>query len=116
MGIPLASHDGKRYSAAMRIIARNKLVAFWARHPETEASLKHWHEVTLAAAWQSPLEVVTDFSKAKSLNGERVRFEVAGGDYRMVVAFDWKRSIAFIKFIGTHAEYDKIDALAVNIF
>ncbi len=100
----------------MRIIARNKLIAFWAKHPMTEASLRHWHEVAGAAAWQSPLDVVADFSKAKSLNGERVRFEVAGGDYRMVVAFDWKRSIAFIKFVGTHAEYDKIDALTVSLF
>lgn len=100
----------------MRIIARNQLVAFWEKHPETEASLKHWYEVAVAATWGRPLNVVADFSKAKSLNGERVRFEVAGGDYRMVVAFDWKRSIAFIKFIGTHADYDKIDALTVSLF
>lgn len=100
----------------MRIIARNKLVAFWAKHPETEPSLRHWHQVAVAAAWVSPLDVVRDFVKAKSLHGERVRFEVAGGDYRMVVAFDWQRGIAFIKFIGTHAEYDRIDALTVNLF
>jgi mRNA interferase HigB len=100
----------------MRIIARNRLIAFWARHPTTEASLRHWHEVASAASWKSPLEVVADFSKAKSLDGERVRFEVAGGDYRMVVAFDWKRSIAFIKFVGTHADYDKIDTLTVSLF
>jgi mRNA interferase HigB len=100
----------------MRIIARNKLAGFWAQHPEAEASLKHWHAVAAAASWRNPLEVVADFSKARSLDGERVRFEVAGGDYRMVVAFDWKRSIAFIKFIGSHAEYDKIDALTVNLF
>lgn len=100
----------------MRIIARNKLIAFWSKHPTTEASLRHWHEVAGAAVWQSSLDVVADFSKAKSLNGERVRFEVAGGDYRMVVAFDWKQSIAFIKFVGTHAEYDKIDALTVSLF
>jgi mRNA interferase HigB len=100
----------------MRIIARNRLIAFWERHPETEASLRHWHEVAAAASWNNPLEVVADFSKAKSLNGERVRFEVAGGDYRLVVAFDWQRSIAFIKFIGSHAEYDRIDALTINLF
>jgi mRNA interferase HigB len=101
---------------SMRIIARNKLIAFWSKHPTTEASLRHWHEVAGAAGWQSSLDVVADFSKAKSLNGERVRFEVAGGDYRMVVAFDCKRLIAFIKFVGTHAEYDKIDALTVSLF
>lgn len=100
----------------MRIIARNRLIAFWERYPAAEASLKHWHEVATAAAWQNPLDVMTDFSKAKALNGERVRFEVAGGDYRMIVAFDWRRSIAFVKFIGTHAEYDRIDALTVSLF
>jgi mRNA interferase HigB len=76
----------------------------------------HWYEVAGAATWQSPLDFVADFSKAKSLNGERVGFEVAGGDYRMVVAFDWKRSIAFVKFVGTHAKYDKIDVLTVSLF
>ena len=50
---------------------------------------------------------------AKILNGERARFEVAGGNFRMVVAFDFGRRVAFIKFIGTHAEYDRIDALTV---
>ena len=100
----------------MRIIARNKLVAFWSKHPRTEASLRHWHEVAALAAWRNPHQVVSAFSKAKALTGERVRFEVAGGDYRMVVAFDWTRSIAFIKFIGTHADYDKIDALTVTLF
>ncbi|MFZ4109691.1 MAG: type II toxin-antitoxin system HigB family toxin [Polymorphobacter sp.] len=100
----------------MRIIARNKLVAFWSLHPAAQPSLRHWYEVATAADWQSPLDVVADFSKAKSLNGERVRFEVAGGDFRMVVAFDWKRRIAFVKFIGTHAEYDRIDALTVSLF
>ncbi|MGT2516862.1 type II toxin-antitoxin system HigB family toxin (plasmid) [Sphingomonas panni] len=100
----------------MRIIARNRLIAFWERHPAAEASLIHWHDVAAAAAWQSPLDVVADFSKAKALNGERVRFEVAGGAYRMIVAFDWRRSIAFVKFVGTHAEYDRIDAMTVSLF
>ena len=53
---------------------------------------------------------------AKILNGERARFEVAGGNFRMIVAFDFVREIAFIKFIGTHAEYDRIDALKVSQF
>jgi mRNA interferase HigB len=48
------------------------------------------------------------------LNRERARFEVAGGNYRLVVAFDFRRQVAFVKFIGTHAEYDRIDALSVS--
>jgi len=53
---------------------------------------------------------------AKVLNGERARFEIAGGNFRMIVAFDFGRSIAFVKFIGTHAEYDRVDALTVSLF
>jgi mRNA interferase HigB len=53
---------------------------------------------------------------AKIPNGERARFEIAGGNYRMIVAFDFGRSIAFVKFIGTHAEYDRVDALTVSLF
>jgi mRNA interferase HigB len=53
---------------------------------------------------------------AKILNGERARFEIAGGNFRMIVAFDFARSIAFVKFIGTHAEYDRINALTISLF
>jgi mRNA-degrading endonuclease HigB of HigAB toxin-antitoxin module len=52
--------------------------------------------------------------KSKVLNSDRARFEVAGGNYRLVVAFDFRRQVAFVKFIGTHAEYDRIDALTVS--
>ena len=92
------------------------LVAFWEKHPETRASLTHWQNVAKAADWQNTSEVQAAFSKAKALNGERVRFEVAGGDYRLIVAFDFRRAIAFVKFIGTHADYDRIDALKVTLF
>jgi mRNA interferase HigB len=98
------------------MIARSTLVAFWERHPETKASLTHWQNVTKAADWKSVNDVQAAFSKAKALNGERVRFEVAGGDFRLIVAFDFRRAIAFVKFIGSHADYDRIDALKVTQF
>ena len=100
----------------MRLIARSTLAAFAAAHPETRSSLAHWAALARAGEWENAGEVQLAFSKAKVLNGERVRFEVAGGDYRMIVAFDFRRQIAFIKFIGTHAEYDRIDALTVSRF
>ncbi len=53
---------------------------------------------------------------AKILNGERARFEIAGGNFRMIVAFDFGRGIAFIKFVGTHADYDRVDALTISLF
>jgi len=98
----------------MRLIARGTVVAFAAKHPETRASLSHWVGIAKAAEWANTGEVQQSFSEAKVLNGERVRFDVAGGDYRMIVAFDFRRGIAFIKFIGTHAEYDRVDALTVS--
>jgi mRNA interferase HigB len=58
-------------------------------------------------------DLMRDFPKAKALNAERVRFEIAGGNYRLVVAIKFTARIAFVKFIGTHAEYDRIDALTV---
>ncbi len=100
----------------MRIIARSTLVTFWEKHPETKASLTHWQNVAKAADWHSANDVQAAYSKAKALNGERVRFEVSGGDYRLIVAFDFRRGIAFVKFIGTHAEYDRINALTVTLF
>ena len=62
------------------------------------------------------VDVQADFPKAKMLNGERVRFEIQGGAFRLVAAFDFRRQIAFIKFVGTHAAYDRIDALTVSRF
>lgn len=100
----------------VRLIAQSTLARFAERHPQSKAALIHWRAVVKAAQWKSVAEVQSAFSKARALNGERVRFEVAGGDFRLIVAFDFRRSIAFVKFIGTHAEYDKIDALNVSLF
>lgn len=100
----------------MRVIARNVLAAFWAEHAETKVSLERWYKLTKAAHWTSTDDVQKAAPKSKVLNRERVRFEVAGGNYRLVVAFDFRRQIAFVKFIGTHDEYDGIDALTVSRF
>lgn len=100
----------------MRIVARNTLVAYWNRHPETKEALVHWFNIAKAARWASMDEVHMSFPKAKVLNAERVRFEIHGGDYRMIAAFDFRRQTIFVKFIGTHAEYDRIDAFTVSLF
>jgi mRNA interferase HigB len=100
----------------MRIIARNTLIAFAARNPKAAASIERWHQIARHASWRTPEEVRATFSGAKVLNGERVRFELHGGDFRMIVSFDFRRQVAFVKFLGTHAEYDKVDALTVGLF
>ena len=100
----------------MRIVAQRTLAAFWTAHPQTEAALRLWLAVAKRANWASMAEVQARWSKAKVLNGERVRFQIAGGDFRMIVAFQFGAQIAWVKFIGTHAEYDRVDALTVSQF
>jgi mRNA interferase HigB len=98
----------------MRVIARNTLVEFWNGHPEARVALERWYRLIRTAHWSSMDEVQRAAPKSKVLNRERARFEVAGGNYRLVVAFDFRRQVAFVKFIGTHAECDRIDALTVS--
>ncbi|QUS42392.1 type II toxin-antitoxin system HigB family toxin [Tardiphaga alba] len=100
----------------MRIIKRSTLAAFWRIHPETAPSLKRWQQVFRAAQFTTMDDVARAFPKAKILNADRARFEIAGGNYRMIVAFDFSHQIAWIKFLGTHDEYDAIDALRVSMF
>ena len=108
----ISSQDGKWWQ--VRVIARHTLIEFGAKHPGAAASLEPWFQIAKSANWASPQDVQAAFSKSKVLNAERVRFEVQGGTYRLIVAFDFSRQIAFVKFIGTHAEYDRIDALTVS--
>jgi len=101
---------------SMRIIAWKVLSAYAERHPETRIPLERWRTLVKAAKWTSMDDVRSAAPSAKILNGERERFEVAGGNHRMIVSFNFERGIAFIKFVGTHAEYDRINALTVALY
>lgn len=94
----------------MRIIAHSTLAAYWTEHPDARASLEHWESLIEEAECSTTAEVQALFSKARVLDGERVRFDIGGGDYRLIASFKFKNQITFIKFIGTHAEYDRVDA------
>ena len=94
----------------MRIIAWSVLSLYSDRHPETKVPLRRWRTLVKTASWTSMDDVRLAAPNVRVLNGERARFEIAGGNFRMIVAFDFARGIAFVKFIGTHAEYDRIDA------
>lgn len=100
----------------MRVIAKRNLVDFWTRHPETEQPLKSWVSALRAADWQNSAELKAVFSKASIVNKERVVFDICGGNYRLVVAISYSHQIAFVKFLGTHKEYGKIDATSVSLF
>jgi mRNA interferase HigB len=100
----------------MRVVAYRHLRSYAQRHPAAARPLEFWDATVRASTWQSMHDVQRSFSKAKVLNGERARFEIAGGDFRLIVAFNFPAQIAYVKFIGTHAEYDAIDALTVSMF
>ena len=100
----------------MRVIARSSLAAYWVLHPETMRALSQWYRLVSAADWKSTSEVAHGIGSAKVLNRERVRFAVRGGSHRLIASFDFQHGIAYVKFVGTHAEYDRIDALTVAQF
>jgi mRNA interferase HigB len=100
----------------MRLITRNTLVRFWEKHRETKPSLERWAAMMKQGRWSTTSEVLGSFAKAKVLNDERIRFEISGGNYRLIASFKFKNQVVYVKFIGTHAEYDDVDALTVSQF
>jgi mRNA interferase HigB len=107
---PIAPNTGTSYSVAMRIIALGTLRDFWVRHPDSREPLGAWYAVASRARWTSPADVKAAYRNASFLAGNRVVFNVKGNDYRLVVAMHYNRQIAYVRFVGTHREYDQIDA------
>jgi mRNA interferase HigB len=99
----------------MRIIARSTLQRFWEKHSESEQPLKSWFKVTKNAKWKDPNDVKECYKSASILLQGRVVFNIAGNKYRLIAHINYTKSILFIKFIGTHSEYDKIDAQTVML-
>lgn len=94
----------------IRIIAKRTLRLFWEKHANSEQYLKTWYETTRNANWRSPNDIKKVYANASILPDNRVVFNIKGNKYRLIVKFNYKRQWAFIRFIGTHANYDKINA------
>jgi len=99
----------------MKVIAIGTLKAFWEVHPQAEQPLKAWYDEARKATWKTPMEVKAQYRNASFVANNRVVFNIKGNDYRLVTAMSYKYQITFIKFIGTHEEYDKIDAATVEL-
>ena len=97
----------------MRIIALSQLRAFWLRHPSAEMPLRSWYAEAVRAEWKTPADIKAVFRNASFLADNRVVFNIKGNDFRLVVAVHYNRGMMFIRFVGTHREYDKIDATAI---
>lgn len=94
----------------MRIIALRVLRDFWNRHPDAETPLRSWYAAASRAGWSSPAEVKAAYRNASFIANNRIVFNIKGNDYRLVVAVHYNRGMMFIRFVGTHREYDRIDA------
>jgi len=95
---------------SMRVVAVGTLRAFWLQHPDAEQPLKAWFEEASKALWTQPSDIKALYRSASILKNRRVVFNVKGNDYRLVVAVAYQLQIVYVKFIGTHAAYDAIDA------
>ena len=100
----------------MRIIALSSLKEFWQRNPaydDTREPTLAWYRHTIKADWASPADVKEDFRNASILKDGRVVFNIAGNKYRLVVWINYAYRVVYIRFIGTHAQYDKIDVQTI---
>lgn len=93
-----------------RIFAKRTIREFWEKHAETEQYLKTWYDIVRSAEWSGPSDIKQTFANASILKEGRVVFNVKGNDYRLVAKINFEKQWLFIRFIGTHAEYDRIDA------
>ena len=97
----------------MRIIARATLKQFWQKYPDSAAALQAWYADVRHAAWRSPADVKQTYRNASIVAHNRVVFNIKGNTYRIVVAVHYESQIVFIRFVGTHRAYDRIDATTI---
>ena len=93
----------------MRIIAKSALREFWERHSDAEESLLAWYREVKQEDWDTPAKVKDKYRSASIVGDNRVVFNIKGNDYRLVVKINYPYRVVYIRFVGTHAEYDRID-------
>ena len=94
----------------MRILKRKTLRDYYAEHPETQGALESWFFEVKSDLWRNPEDVRAKFPKARTIPGNRVIFKLLGNKYRLIVKVEYSAGLVFIRFIGTHKEYDQINA------
>ncbi|MBY5590108.1 type II toxin-antitoxin system HigB family toxin [Rhizobium leguminosarum] len=99
----------------MQIIAKSTLRAFWERHPRARTSLSVWYSTVIRAEWTGPSDIKTMFGANVDFVGDnRIIFDIGGNNYRLIVHVAYRYRRVLIKFVGTHAEYDRIDPETVG--
>ena len=94
----------------MRVIAKKILREFWMKQTDSEQQLRTWFKEASKAKWTSPYDLKLDYPTASILKGGRVVFNICGNKYRLVVKINYLRQWVFMRFVGTHSDYSKINA------
>ena len=97
----------------MRVISKKILREFWEKHVDSTQQLKSWFQETSVANWKSPKQIKKDYPSASFLADNRVVFNIKGNNYRLIVKINFHYQMMWIRFIGTHKEYDRIDATKI---
>jgi mRNA interferase HigB len=97
----------------VRIIAKKILRDFWEVYSDSEQQLKSWHQEFSNSDYTSPNEIKLEYPSASILADNRVVFNIKGNHYRLIVKINYKYQMCWIRFIGTHSDYDKIDATTI---
>ena len=93
-----------------RLFAKSTLREFWEKFPDSEQYLKTWYDTVMSSKWKSPSDVKRTYANASILKESRIVFNIKGNSYRLVAKINFEKQWIFIRFIGSHKEYDKIDA------
>ncbi len=93
----------------MRIIAKATLRAFWTRHPDAEESLLAWYREAQKADWDRPEKIKEKYRSASFVGRNRVVFNIKGNKYRLMVKMKYEKQLVFVRFVGTHTDYDAIN-------
>lgn len=101
---------GILYYGQVRIIARRTLREFFEKYQDSEGPLEAWYAEARKADWKSPAQIKEQYRNASFLKDNRVIFNIGGNKYRLIVKIQYDFGIIFIRFIGTHGQYDQIDA------
>jgi mRNA interferase HigB len=94
----------------MRIITLKTLRLFWEHHPDAQQALQAWYRDAKRATWPTPADIKNVYRNASIVGNNRVVFNIRGNQYRLVVAVNYPHGIVYIRFIGSHDDYNTIDA------
>ena len=113
LGTDALTHNRRLGTRKMRIIAKKTLRAFWESEPTAKGALQAWHAEARDAIWASPADVKAQYGSASILKDGRVVFNIGGNKYRLVVWINYEFNTIYIRFVGTHKQYDAIDAQSI---